>query len=91
MRGERNEHKYSLIHATNHLKGRELMKSAMWKLTPHGSFIIRQSDDPRQQLLIELKPNLKPLEESLLSFFNEHGPSATRPGYVLADNAAKTA
>lgn len=69
MRGEHREHKYSLIHATNHRRGRELMKSAMWKMTPEGSFAIYQSHDPRQLTLITLAPDLNPLESDLLGAF----------------------
>lgn len=65
MRGEHREHKYSLIHATNHPRGRELMKQAMWKLTD-GSYAIYQSNDPRQLALITLDPDLAPLENELL-------------------------
>lgn len=69
MRGPRREPKYSLIHATNHRRGKELMKSAMWKLSPHGSFVIYQSDNPHQQSFIAPKPDLQPLEEGLVTRF----------------------
>lgn len=69
MRGEHNERKYSLIHATNHPRGRELMKSVMWKVTPDGSFTIFQSDDPRQGVLIVPEPNLEQLEKAVLTAF----------------------
>jgi three-Cys-motif partner protein len=70
MRGEHRELKYSLIYATNHPRGRELMKTAMWKVTPDGSFTIYQSDDPRQQILITPEPNLQPLEVAVTAAFN---------------------
>ena len=69
MRGEHREHKYSLIHATNHPRGRELMKNAMWKVTPDGSFTIFQSDHPDQQILITPEPNLDSLKGTLMETF----------------------
>ena len=58
--------RYLLLHLTNHDQGRELMKECIWRVAPGGDFEIRQSDDPRQPLLIKPDPDLTPLREWLL-------------------------
>lgn len=69
MRGEHREPKYSLVHATNHRRGRELMKSVMWKVTPDGSFTIYQSDNPNQETLITAETDLRPLITAIMKSF----------------------
>lgn len=70
MRAKNGALKYVLIHATNHKKGRELMKDALWSLTPDGSFTANERDLAEQLVLIELEPNLAPLKNSLWSEFS---------------------
>lgn len=53
--------RYFLLHLTNHSDGRDLMKECMWKACPDGGFYASKSDRPDQVVLIEPKPNLKPL------------------------------
>ncbi len=62
MRGENNALKYVLFHATNHEKGRKLMKRAMWSVTPDGSFSANERDSPNQPVLLVPEPYLNPLE-----------------------------
>lgn len=69
MIGENNTLKYVLIHATNHEKGRELMKEAMWAVTPGGTFVAHERRSPNQLVLMVPKPDLGPLEEALVSTF----------------------
>jgi len=69
MRGANNALKYVLIHATNHAKGRELMKEAMWAVTPGGTFTAHERGSPNQLVLIVPEPDLHPLEEAILSTF----------------------
>lgn len=69
MVGENNALKYVLIHATNHEKGRELMKEAMWAVTPEGTFAAHERRSPDQLVLIVPEPDLRPLEEALVSTF----------------------
>ena len=40
--------KYVLLHASNHPKGRELMKESMWAVVPDGSFTAFERDNPSQ-------------------------------------------
>lgn len=65
MRGEHNELKYFLLHATNHPRGREKIKEAIWKLAPDGSFTAYQNTNPAQLLLLQPEPELGILETNL--------------------------
>lgn len=72
MLGENQAIKYVLIHATNHPRGRELMKEAIWSVTPEGNFTARVSDNPQQEFLIQPEPNLQPLVEWLWQKYRGH-------------------
>jgi three-Cys-motif partner protein len=65
MRAKNGALKYVLIHATNHSRGREVMKDALWSLTPDGSFTASERDSVDQPILITLDPDLSPLENAL--------------------------
>ncbi|MFQ5923824.1 MAG: three-Cys-motif partner protein TcmP [Anaerolineales bacterium] len=65
MRGENNALKYALIHATNHRKGRELIKDAMWSVIPDGTFTASERATPDQPVLIVPEPDLRPLEDAM--------------------------
>jgi three-Cys-motif partner protein len=69
MRAVNGTLKYVLIHASNHEKGRKLMKGAMWSITPDGSFTASERYSPHQYVLLTPTPDLKPLEESLWNSF----------------------
>lgn len=69
MRGERSALKYVLIHATNHARGRQLMKEALWTVTPDGTFSAHEAHSPDQLVLIVPDPDLLPLRHSLLHAF----------------------
>lgn len=69
MRGANTALKYVLFHASNHQRGRELMKEALWSLTPDGSFTAFERDNPGQGILIEPEPDLRPLESRLWDDF----------------------
>ena len=69
MRASNGALKYVLLHATNHRKGRELMKDAMWSVTPDGSFTAFERHDPSQLVLIEPEPDLTPLKNRLWKHF----------------------
>lgn len=69
MRARNGLLKYVLLHATNHRKGRELMKDAMWSVTPDGSFTASERQNPNQLILIEPEPNLGPLKDCLWARF----------------------
>jgi three-Cys-motif partner protein len=72
MLGENQAVKYILLHATNHRRGRELMKEAIWALCPTGDFVARVADNPDQEFLIEPEPDLTPLEEWLSRKYPGH-------------------
>jgi three-Cys-motif partner protein len=72
MLGENRAIKYVLIHATNHPRGCELMKEAVWNVAPEGEFTARVSDNPLQEFLIMPKPDLAPLESWLLHKYDGH-------------------
>lgn len=69
MRAENGALKYVLIHATNHRKGREVMKRAMWSVTPDGSFTAFERHTPNQMVLIRPDPDLTPLKRALWNQF----------------------
>jgi len=70
--GENQAIKYVLLHATNHQRGRELMKEAIWSVAPEGGFVVRQSDNPQQEFLIEPTPNLALLFDWLWRKYRGH-------------------
>jgi three-Cys-motif partner protein len=69
MRGGNNALKYVLFHATNHERGRELMKEAMWRVTPDGSFTAYERNRPDQLVLIQPEPDLSLLEDKIWEEF----------------------
>lgn len=69
MRGVNKRLKYVLLHATNHKRGRELMKEAMWSIEPSGSFAAYERTNPNQLILISADPELRPLKDRLWSEF----------------------
>jgi three-Cys-motif partner protein len=74
--------KYLLVHFTNHDRGRDRMKEAMWKMSPDGSFLVRQSDDPHQQFLISPRPDLRQLQTILVTAL-QASPRRWKDLYVL--------
>jgi three-Cys-motif partner protein len=69
MRSENGTLKYVLVHATNHPKGRRLMKESMWKVSPDGTFTASERSHPDQLVLIEPEPDLKPLKDAIWDEF----------------------
>jgi three-Cys-motif partner protein len=69
MRAKNGVLKYVLLHATNHRRGREVMKGAMWAVTPDGSFTAFERHAPAQLVLIVPDPDLEPLREHLWTCF----------------------
>lgn len=69
MRAENRALKYVLFHATNHRRGREVMKGAMWAVTPDGSFTAFERHAPDQYVLIVPDPDLEPLKKRLWTRF----------------------
>jgi three-Cys-motif partner protein len=63
MLGDTDVTRYLLVHFSNHPDGRDLMKEAMWSVSPDGGFYARKSEDPSQQVLISPEPDLRPLRD----------------------------
>jgi three-Cys-motif partner protein len=69
MRASNGTLKYVLLHATNDRRGREVMKEAIWSVTPDGSFTASEHHNPNQLVLIQPDPNLEPLDNLLWEQF----------------------
>jgi hypothetical protein len=69
MLGENGATEYVLLHLTNHDRGRDVMKRAMWRVCPtcDGTFRARKTDDPDQGVLLSLEPDLRPLRQTVLA------------------------
>jgi three-Cys-motif partner protein len=48
-----NQTEYYLVYGTNHWKGLEVMKEAMWKVDPTGQYSFRDTSNPDQRLLLD--------------------------------------
>jgi three-Cys-motif partner protein len=70
MLARNNALKYVEIHATNHPKGKDLIKDSIWKVCPDGVFTASERRTPDQLILLEPEPNLSPLEENLRQEFS---------------------
>lgn len=66
MLSSSNTTKYVLIHATNHPSGKELMKQAIWSISPEGSFAASERDNPNQLVLLNAQPDLRPLKHKII-------------------------
>lgn len=62
--------KYILIHATNHPSGRNLMKEAIWSVSPEGSYAASERDNPGQLVLLNAEPDLAPLKANIIAEFS---------------------
>lgn len=63
---------YTIFFATNHIRGCERMKDAIWKVMPDGGFQYRDRDDS-QLMLDVLEPRLDLMQEQILQFLHERG------------------
>lgn len=81
LRGGR--HVYTMYFATNHLKGCNLMKQALWTAEPSGSFAIRGY---AAQQTILFKPGMEPLVQQLKSRFGSSDtPIEKIDDFVMSD------
>jgi three-Cys-motif partner protein len=55
--------RYFLLHLTKKPDGRDLMKDCMWKVCPGGGFYASKSEDPKQVILLQPEPDLRPLHD----------------------------
>ncbi|NOZ64533.1 MAG: hypothetical protein GXO71_06345, partial [Caldiserica bacterium] len=53
MVGRNNQVIYDLVFATNGLKGLEVMKEAMWKVDPRGTYRFSDTTDANQKYLLD--------------------------------------
>ena len=68
MFGENNKPVCCLVYATRHPKGMDVMKNAMWKVDPTGSFSFSDSYAGMETLL-EKEPDLAPLAKEVRQHF----------------------
>ncbi len=66
MKNKFNHTPYFLIYCTNHIKGLEVMKDAMWSVDTKGTFTFSDRTDPNQLVLFEHKPDFKKLKQIIL-------------------------
>jgi len=61
--------KYVLFHATNERRGREVIRDAMWSVSPDGSFRAFEHHAPEQLVLFAPEPDFEPLKARLWARF----------------------
>jgi hypothetical protein len=64
-------HVYALFFATQHHKGADVMKRAMWSVAPFGDFTFRGGQSV--QLTLGIAPDYAPLREALQAEFKDKG------------------
>ncbi len=74
MYDSRNKLTYFLFFGTNSIVGLEVMKAAMWKVAPTGSFSFR-ARDKGQVNLFEKNPDIETLAQEIFIEFKEQQPS----------------
>jgi three-Cys-motif partner protein len=86
MRDRNDRPQYYLFFATNHQKGHEKMKEAMWRVDPEGQFTFSDGTDPSQMRLFKTDP-IPDLIEELEYRFSGRGPVACEGiwGYVVKE------
>ncbi len=65
---ENNTHVYTIFFGTQHPKGCDVMKKAIWKIVPSGNFRFVGTNSPQLTLSIE-NPNFAPLKKALQDRF----------------------
>lgn len=66
MKGKKNSTKYFLFYATNHKRGLERMKDAMWKVDAGGNYTFGDRTNPSQGVLFGLEPDFNLLKRIIL-------------------------
>lgn len=64
-------HVYALFFATQHPKGADVMKRAMWSAAPFGDFAFRGGQTG--QMILGIEPDYTPLRKALQAEFSGHG------------------
>lgn len=65
----RQRHVYSIFFGTQHHRGSDRMKEAIWKIAPLGDFTVRGQD----QLILGVEPDYRPLQQALVRNFRDAG------------------
>lgn len=60
---------YDLFFATNHAKGIDAMKDAMWSVDPGGDYTFSDATNPEQEVLFEPEPDWPKLIDTLVAKF----------------------
>ena len=71
MRGERNLLLYDLVFATKHWRGLEVMKEAMWKADPRGTYRFSDTTDVDQLYIIDFSDESHWLQEAADRIFKK--------------------
>jgi len=71
MKGIKNRTKYFLFYCTNHKKGLEKMKEAMWKVDTGGSYTFSDATNPNQLVLFGNEPNYNQLKQDIIKEFSK--------------------
>jgi three-Cys-motif partner protein len=89
MRGDADEIKYILLHATNNLEGLRQFKRAIWAVIPDGSHTAYQSDRPEQGVLIgnAVEPPHSKVRELLWREFADKVVNLQRDIYPVIDDS----
>lgn len=69
MINESNRTDYFLFFGSNHIKGLQKMKEAMWAVDKEGRFTFSDNTNPNQLVLFEKQPNFKHLENLIKNRF----------------------
>jgi len=70
MRGRRNATKYFLFYGTNHKRGLQRMKEAMWKVDGSGSYTFSDTTDRNQTVMFETNPDYNHLKKLIITEFS---------------------
>jgi hypothetical protein len=72
MRNTKGRIVYYLVYATNHIAGMRVMKDAMWKVDPRGTFRFSDRTDHRQSFIIDYDPANKHWGPAAARMVHEH-------------------
>ncbi|CAM3901227.1 three-Cys-motif partner protein TcmP [Alicyclobacillus pomorum] len=70
MKGFKNTTKYFLFYGTNHKKGLEKMKDAMWRVDTGGAYTFSDATDPSQAVLFSNEPDYAYLKQLIVNKFS---------------------
>lgn len=86
MRDRKERTIYDLFFATNHFKGIDLMKDAMWKVDQNGAFSFSDATDPNQETLFSVSPNW----DQLYAILHQKFPGRTENWSVVEETIRRT-